>query len=133
MQSRLAGPISESVDREPAGLAQERPSATPRLPIIVVSALLTVGSPVRLPCWTGARLCRVSCLRLVVETGTMSDEVSNFLRSVEQLKDRRLEEDEARSRELEEKILQEKRERQARRAGATTLRPPSPLAAERSC
>ncbi|EFX00662.1 gelsolin domain containing protein [Grosmannia clavigera kw1407] len=45
----------------------------------------------------------------------MSDEVSNFLRSVEQLKDRRLEEDEARSRELEEKILQEKRERQARR------------------
>jgi len=51
----------------------------------------------------------------------MSDEVSNFLRSVEQLKDRRLEEDEARSRELEEKILQEKRERQARRAG-TSLR-----------
>jgi len=47
----------------------------------------------------------------------MSDEVSNFLRSVEQLKDRRDEEDEARSRELEEKILQEKRERQARRAG----------------
>ncbi|CAK7215590.1 hypothetical protein SBRCBS47491_002532 [Sporothrix bragantina] len=46
----------------------------------------------------------------------MSDEVSNFLRSVEQLKDRRLEEDEARSRELEEKILQDKRERQARRA-----------------
>ncbi len=47
----------------------------------------------------------------------MSDEVSSFLRSVEELKDRRLEEDEARSRELEEKILQEKRERQARRAG----------------
>lgn len=47
----------------------------------------------------------------------MSDEVSDFLRSVEQLKDRRDEEDEARSRELEEKILQEKRERQARRAG----------------
>lgn len=47
----------------------------------------------------------------------MSDEVSNFLRSVEQLKDRRLEEDEARSRELEERILQDKRERQARRAG----------------
>ena len=47
----------------------------------------------------------------------MSDEVSNFLRSVEQLKDRRLEEDEARSRELEERIMQEKRERQARRAG----------------
>lgn len=50
----------------------------------------------------------------------MSDEVSSFLRSVEQLKDRRDEEDEARSRELEEKILQERRERQARRAG--TLR-----------
>ncbi|TPX13798.1 uncharacterized protein E0L32_005742 [Thyridium curvatum] len=46
----------------------------------------------------------------------MSDEVSSFLRSVEQLKDRRDEEDEARSRELEEKILQERRERQARRA-----------------
>jgi len=47
----------------------------------------------------------------------MSDEVSDFLRSVELLKGRREEEDEARSRELEEKILQEKRERQARRAG----------------
>ncbi|KAK2066593.1 hypothetical protein P8C59_000398 [Phyllachora maydis] len=46
----------------------------------------------------------------------MSDEVSDFLRSVEALKERREEEDEARSRELEEKILQEKRERQARRA-----------------
>ncbi|KAK4039938.1 hypothetical protein C8A01DRAFT_16132 [Parachaetomium inaequale] len=46
----------------------------------------------------------------------MSDEVSDFLRSVELLKERREEEDEARSRELEEKILQEKRERQARRA-----------------
>ncbi|KAK4123293.1 hypothetical protein N657DRAFT_573982 [Parathielavia appendiculata] len=41
----------------------------------------------------------------------MSDEVSDFLRSVESLRER----DEARSRELEEKILQEKRERQARR------------------
>lgn len=47
----------------------------------------------------------------------MSDEVSDFLRSVELLKERREEEDEARSRDLEEKILQEKRERQARRAG----------------
>lgn len=47
----------------------------------------------------------------------MSDEVSDFLRSVELLKERREEEDEARSRELEEKILQEKKERQARRAG----------------
>ncbi|KAL2022540.1 hypothetical protein VTK56DRAFT_5147 [Thermocarpiscus australiensis] len=46
----------------------------------------------------------------------MSDEVSDFLRSVERLKERREEEDEARSRELEERILQEKRERQARRA-----------------
>ncbi len=52
----------------------------------------------------------------------MSDEVSDFLRSVERLKERREEEDDARSRELEEKILQEKRERQARRAGM----PPSP-------
>jgi hypothetical protein len=52
----------------------------------------------------------------------MSDEVSDFLRSVERLKERREEEDEARSRELEEKILQEKRERQARRAGT-----PSPI------
>jgi hypothetical protein len=50
----------------------------------------------------------------------MSDEVSDFLRSVEALKERREEEDEARSRELEEKILQEKRERQARRAGKVT-------------
>jgi hypothetical protein len=64
---------------------------------------------------------RVSCVRLFASAETMSDEVSNFLRSVEQLKDRRLEEDEARSRELEEKILQEKRERQARRAGMSTF------------
>jgi hypothetical protein len=47
----------------------------------------------------------------------MSDEVYNFLRSVEQLKERRDQEDEARSRELEEKFLQERAERQARRAG----------------
>lgn len=47
----------------------------------------------------------------------MSDEVSDFLRSVELLKGRREEEDEARSRELEQKILQEKAERQARRLG----------------
>ncbi|KAK3494821.1 uncharacterized protein B0T23DRAFT_403646 [Neurospora hispaniola] len=45
----------------------------------------------------------------------MSDEVSDFLRSVELLKGRREEEDEARSRELEQKILAEKAERQARR------------------
>jgi hypothetical protein len=47
----------------------------------------------------------------------MSDEVTSFLRSVEQLKEKREVEDEARSRELEEKILQDRRERQARRAG----------------
>jgi hypothetical protein len=47
----------------------------------------------------------------------MSDEVSDFLRSVEELKERREQEDEARSRELEEKFLQERAERQARRAG----------------
>ncbi|KAK4190120.1 hypothetical protein QBC35DRAFT_491414 [Podospora australis] len=46
----------------------------------------------------------------------MSDEVSDFLRSVELLKGKREEEDEARSRELEEKIMQEKEERRARRA-----------------
>jgi hypothetical protein len=54
---------------------------------------------------------------VVVSKTAMSDEVSDFLRSVELLKERREEEDEARSRELEEKILQEKKERQARRAG----------------
>jgi hypothetical protein len=51
----------------------------------------------------------------------MSDDVSQFLQQVEQLKGRRIEEDEARTRELEEKILQEKRERQARRAGELLL------------
>ncbi|KAI3393325.1 hypothetical protein diail_4458 [Diaporthe ilicicola] len=45
----------------------------------------------------------------------MSDEVSNFLRSVEQLNHGRHEEEEARSRELEEKLLQQRKERQARR------------------
>lgn len=52
---------------------------------------------------------------------TMSDEVSDFLRSVEELKERREQEDEARSRELEEKFLQERAERQARRAGTKLL------------
>lgn len=47
----------------------------------------------------------------------MSDDVTQFLQQVEQLKGRRVEEDDARSRELEEKILQEKGERAARRAG----------------
>ncbi|ROW04642.1 hypothetical protein VPNG_07422 [Cytospora leucostoma] len=45
----------------------------------------------------------------------MSNEVSDFLRSVEQLNHRRDEEEEARSRELEEKLLQQRKERQARR------------------
>ncbi len=47
----------------------------------------------------------------------MSDEVSDFLRSVELLTERREEDTPESSRELEEKIMQEKRERQARRAG----------------
>jgi len=47
----------------------------------------------------------------------MSDDVTQFLQQVQQLKGRRIEEDEARSRELEEKILQERSERAARRAG----------------
>lgn len=47
----------------------------------------------------------------------MSDEVSDFLRSVEQLNHRRDEDDEARARERDEKILQQRRERQARREG----------------
>lgn len=47
----------------------------------------------------------------------MSEDVSRFLEQVKELGDRRIEEDEKRSRELEEKILQEKKERQARRAG----------------
>lgn len=47
----------------------------------------------------------------------MSEDVSRFLEQVKELGDRRIEEDEKRSRELEEKILQEKKERQARRRG----------------
>ncbi|ORY69542.1 uncharacterized protein BCR38DRAFT_419400 [Pseudomassariella vexata] len=46
----------------------------------------------------------------------MSEDVSKFLMQVRELGDRRVEEDEARSRELEEKILQDRKERQARRA-----------------
>ncbi|KAI1174207.1 hypothetical protein F4777DRAFT_408343 [Nemania sp. FL0916] len=45
----------------------------------------------------------------------MSEDVSRFLSQVKELGERRIEEDEARSRELEEKILQDRRERQARR------------------
>lgn len=47
----------------------------------------------------------------------MSEDVSKFLLQVRELGDRRVEEDEARSRDLEEKILQDRKERQARRAG----------------
>ncbi len=47
----------------------------------------------------------------------MSDDVTQFLQQVQQMQGRRAEEDEAKSRELEEKILQEKSERAARRAG----------------
>lgn len=47
----------------------------------------------------------------------MSEDVSRFLSQVKELGERRIEEDEARSRELEEKILQDRKERQARRRG----------------
>ena len=46
----------------------------------------------------------------------MSDEVSQFLESVERLRGQQIEEDEVRARELEE-YLAAKRERQARREG----------------
>ncbi|KAI0143575.1 hypothetical protein GGR57DRAFT_349960 [Xylariaceae sp. FL1272] len=46
----------------------------------------------------------------------MSEDVSRFLSQVKELGERRIEEDEARSRELEEKILQDRKQRQARRA-----------------
>ncbi|KAI0202953.1 hypothetical protein F4808DRAFT_468118 [Astrocystis sublimbata] len=45
----------------------------------------------------------------------MSEDVSRFLSQVKELGERRVEEDEARSRELEEKILRDREERQARR------------------
>ncbi|KAG7145455.1 hypothetical protein HYQ46_005795 [Verticillium longisporum] len=44
------------------------------------------------------------------------DDVSKFLQDVKEMNARRTEEDDARQRELDEKIQQEKRERQARRA-----------------
>jgi hypothetical protein len=48
----------------------------------------------------------------------MSEDVSKFLEQVKELGDRRDDEEhEARSRELEEKILQDRKERKARRAG----------------
>lgn len=51
----------------------------------------------------------------------MSEDVSRFLSQVKELGERRIEEDEARSRELEEKILQDRKERQARRRGKKSL------------
>lgn len=45
------------------------------------------------------------------------DDVSKFLQDVKEMNARRTEEDDARQRELDEKIQQEKKERQARRAG----------------
>lgn len=56
----------------------------------------------------------------------MSDDVTQFLQQVQQLQGSRADAGDASSRELEEKILQEKSERAARRAG--TSRPPGPLA-----
>ena len=50
----------------------------------------------------------------------MSDEVSQFLESVERLRGQQIEEDEVRARELEE-YLAAKRERQARREGELLL------------
>ncbi|KAI1828182.1 hypothetical protein F4861DRAFT_170325 [Xylaria intraflava] len=47
----------------------------------------------------------------------MSEDVSRFLSQVKELGERRVEDEEARSRELEEKILQDRKERQARRRG----------------
>ncbi|CCF40429.1 hypothetical protein CH063_02352 [Colletotrichum higginsianum] len=49
------------------------------------------------------------------------DDVSKFLQDVKEMNARRTEEDDARQRELDEKIQQEKRERQARRAGTSCL------------
>ncbi|GKT47873.1 gelsolin [Colletotrichum spaethianum] len=48
------------------------------------------------------------------------DDVSKFLQDVKEMNARRTEEDDARQRELDEKIQQEKRERQARRAGTNS-------------
>ena len=46
-----------------------------------------------------------------------SESVDQFLARIASLKDRRDREDEARTRKLEEEILQGRRDRQARRAG----------------
>ncbi|KAM0279381.1 hypothetical protein ACHAQH_004646 [Verticillium albo-atrum] len=51
------------------------------------------------------------------------DDVSKFLQDVKEMNARRTEEDDARQRELDEKIQQEKRERQARRAVEVTGSP----------
>lgn len=56
------------------------------------------------------------------------DDVSKFLQDVKEMNARRTEEDDARQRELDEKIQQEKRERQARRAGTSIYLPTLHLA-----
>ena len=47
----------------------------------------------------------------------MSDDVTQFLQQVQQLQGSRADDGDARAKELEERILQEKSERAARRAG----------------
>ncbi|KAJ0161912.1 hypothetical protein CTA2_5409, partial [Colletotrichum tanaceti] len=59
--------------------------------------------------------CHDSASRLIMSEQAM-DDVSKFLQDVKEMNARRTEEDDARQRELDEKIQQEKRERQARRA-----------------
>lgn len=46
-----------------------------------------------------------------------SEDVHDFLQRIKELGDKRDQEDEARNRKLEEDILRERKERQARRAG----------------
>ncbi len=52
-----------------------------------------------------------------------SEDVNDFLQRIKELGDRRDQEDEERNRKLEEEILQGRKERQARRAGRSTLTP----------
>ncbi|KAJ2995900.1 hypothetical protein NUW58_g1146 [Xylaria curta] len=66
----------------------------------------------------------------------MSEDVSRFLSQVKELGERRIEEDEARSRELEEKILQDRKERQARRRAeplTPTVYPLDPIVSSCVC
>lgn len=58
----------------------------------------------------------LNVLGLYAVDETMSDEVSQFLEQVEQLRGKQIEDDQARAREREE-FLAAKRERQARREG----------------